>query len=379
MFTRILVPLDGSALAERAIPHAQQFARIFGGKIILLQVLDPSSYQDQLTAVEPLHWQLRKAEGELYLRELVRRISDQVGATAADGSDRVEYAIREGKTAENIVDFARETNADLLVISTHGAGGLSRWETSSVIHKVVTNIYIPVLVLRSYRTCEDETRMAVYQRILMPVDSSRRAECSLPAGIALMQTPQVPVTALPVVEELTRMQSPDNASPETEASRQAAIAQAAPTQAPSPSADQQPMLEGRLLLAAVIRPPELPVSPPYPEDLERMSEQFLQISRQAVNQYLVELKQRLPVEASTHVLVNNSVTEAIHQLAEEEDVDLVVLCAHGQTGRFNWPYGSVAQHYIDHGTRPVLVIQDVPRSQVRPTVAEQAAQKHGRR
>jgi nucleotide-binding universal stress UspA family protein len=221
--------------------------------------------------------------------------------------------------------------------------------------------------------------MAVYQRILMPVDSSRRAECSLPAGIALMQTPQVPVTALPVVEELTRMQSPDNASPETEASRQAAIAQAAPTQAPSPSADQQPMLEGRLLLAAVIRPPELPVSPPYPEDLERMSEQFLQISRQAVNQYLVELKQRLPVEASTHVLVNNSVTEAIHQLAEEEDVDLVVLCAHGQTGRFNWPYGSVAQHYIDHGTRPVLVIQDVPRSQVRPTVAEQAAQKHGRR
>lgn len=364
MFTRILVPLDGSALAERAIPHAQQFARIFGGKIILLQVLDPSSYQDQLTAVEPLHWQLRKAEGELYLRELVRRISDQVGATAADGSDRVEYAIREGKTAENIVDFARETNADLLVISTHGAGGLSRWETSSVIHKVVTNIYIPVLVLRSYRTCEDESRLATYQRILMPVDSSRRAECSLPAGIALMQMPQVPVTAPSMVEEMTRMHSSD---------------QAAPAQAPSPTSDEQPMLEGRLLLAAVIRPPELPVSPPYPEDLERMSEQFLQISRQAVNQYLVDLKQRLPVEVSTHVLVNNSVSEAIHQLAEEEDVDLVVLCAHGQTGRFNWPYGSVAQHYIDHGTRPVLVIQDVPRSQVRPTIAEQAAQKHGRR
>ena len=46
MFTRILVPLDGSTLAERAIPHAELFARIFGASIILLQVLEPTSYHE---------------------------------------------------------------------------------------------------------------------------------------------------------------------------------------------------------------------------------------------------------------------------------------------------------------------------------------------
>jgi hypothetical protein len=58
---------------------------------------------------------------------------------------------------------------------------------------------------------------------------------------------------------------------------------------------------------------------------------------------------------------------------------LVVLCADGYTGQFAWPYGSIARNYIEHGTKPVLVIQDVPRSQVQPTAAEIAAEKSGGR
>ena len=63
----------------------------------------------------------------------------------------------------------------------------------------------------------------------------------------------------------------------------------------------------------------------------------------------------------------------------EENIDLVVLCAHGHTGQSTWPYGSVARNYMEHGIKPVLVIQDVSRSQVRPTAAEIAAEKSGRR
>lgn len=54
MFNRIHVPLDGSTLAERAIPHAEQFARIFGSSIVLLQVLDPTSFHENPSAVDPL-------------------------------------------------------------------------------------------------------------------------------------------------------------------------------------------------------------------------------------------------------------------------------------------------------------------------------------
>ena len=104
----------------------------------------------------------------------------------ADGNiSRVEYSIREGKTAENIVNFAHTENIDLLVISTHGSGGLSRWNISSVTQKVINLIYLPVLIVRAYDQPETETARIFYRRILLPIDSSRRAECALAAGIAL--------------------------------------------------------------------------------------------------------------------------------------------------------------------------------------------------
>lgn len=68
MFNRILVPLDGSKLAERALPHAEQFARIFGSNIVLLQVLDPISYHENPNPVDPLSWQIRKAETDIYMQ-----------------------------------------------------------------------------------------------------------------------------------------------------------------------------------------------------------------------------------------------------------------------------------------------------------------------
>ncbi len=104
---------------------------------------------------------------------------------AIEKKSRVEYSIREGKTAENIVDFAHAENIDLLVISTHGSGGLSRWNISSVTQKVINLIYLPVLIVRAYNQPEAADARIHYRRILLPIDSSRRAECALPAGIAL--------------------------------------------------------------------------------------------------------------------------------------------------------------------------------------------------
>ena len=199
MFNRILVPLDGSILAERAIPHAEQFARIFGSSIILLQVLDPTSYHENHNPVDPLSWQIRKTEADMYMNEIAARVREHLGECAIDAKkaptasapsmsmnmNRVEYSIREGKTAENIVNFAHAENIDLLVISTHGSGGLSRWNISSVTQKVINLIYLPVLIVRAYNFPETKEARIRYRRILLPIDSSRRAESSLSAGIAL--------------------------------------------------------------------------------------------------------------------------------------------------------------------------------------------------
>jgi len=358
MFNRILVPLDGSTLAERAIPHAEQFARIFGSSIVLLQVLDPTSFHENPSAVDPLSWQIRKAEADMYMQGIAARIRKQLqespDATQGAQDDlktNVEYAIREGKTAENIVNFAHSEAIDLLVISTHGSGGLSRWNISSVTQKVINLVYLPVLVVRAY--CQPATTEAMvhYRRILLPIDSSRRAECSLAAGIALAGG-EIYSGFLSEGDDRSIHHPPLKNS-----------------QSPT-----------KLILAAVIKPPEIPIPEPYPIEIEQLSSQLMDVSRLAVTSYLNEMKDRLPVECESRVLENINVSTAIQELAsQEEDIDLVVLCAHGYTGQFTWPYGSIARNYIEHGTKPVLVIQDVPRSRVQPTAAEIAAEKSGGR
>jgi nucleotide-binding universal stress UspA family protein len=362
MFNRILVPLDGSSLAERAIPHAEQFARIFGSSIILLQVLDPTTFHENPNPVDPLSWQIRKAEADIYMHGIATRVREDLFGNALDskhpqsrekdeGIDRVTYSIQEGRTAENIVNYAHAENIDLLVISTHGSGGLSRWNISSVTQKVINLIYLPVLIIRAYNQPEIEDARVRYRRILLPIDSSRRAECSLSAGIALAEG-----------EMAMGLESEANNLPG------------------NPSTIDPSSIQTKLILSAVIKPPEIPIPEPYPVDIENLSEQLMQVSRLAVSSYLNEMKERMPVECETYVVENASVSSAIQELASRENnVDLVVLCAHGYTGQPTWPYGSVARNYMEHGTKPVLIIQDVLRSQVQPTVAEIAAEKSGGR
>ena len=342
MFTRILVPLDGSSLAEGAIPHAELFARIFGSNIILLQVLDPTSYQEMPNAVDPLRWQLRKAEADAYMQGIAHRIRDKLGEKSSmaenEKKSRVDYSIREGKAAENIIDFAHTENIDLLVICTHGSSGLSRWNISSVTQKVINLIYLPVLIVRAFNQPIVDEKTIHYRRILIPIDCSRRAECSLSAGI-----------------ELARGETPTDRTTEATGNK------------------------STLFLAAVIRPPELPIPEPFPVEISQLSEKLISLSHQAVDRYLYEMKERLPVNCDTCVVESTSVASAIQELAEQEDIDIVVLCAHGYSGHVNWPYGTVTRNYIEHGTKPVLVIQDVLRAQVRPTTAEIAAEKSGRR
>jgi nucleotide-binding universal stress UspA family protein len=354
MFTRILVPLDGSTLAERAIPHAELFARIFGSTIILLQILDPTSLHINPNPVDPLNWQIQKAEADVYLNGIKTRIHRDLQESLQGKDEKkisVEYAIREGKPAENIINFARTENIDLLIISTHGSSGLSRWNISSVTQKVINLIYLPVLIIRAFTQQEGEAIKIHYRRILLPIDSSRRAECSLSAGVALASGENSIDSSLREKNFSSTQSVPNAFSAQT-----------------------------KLFLAAVIRPPEIPIPEPYPIEIEQLSDQLMQVSRQAVTKYLNDMKDRLPVECDICVVENNSVTSAIQDLAnKEENIDLVMLCAHGHTGESSWPYGSVARNYIEQGTKPVLIIQDIHRSQVRPTAAEIASGNSGER
>jgi nucleotide-binding universal stress UspA family protein len=356
MFKRILVPLDGSSFAERALAHAEAFARIFDASIVLLRVLEPSPQHDKPLPIDPLNWEIRKIEAEQYMSAVAQSIQGRLNKLMVSDTDSkksqiaVEYVVREGKTAENIVNFAHENNIDLLVICTHGWGGLSRWNISSVTQKVINLIYLPVLMVRAYEQQPLENSQIHYRRILLPFDSSRRAECVLAAGSKLANA------KIPILNEVLEAKTPSDQNKNH-------VEQGKPT----------------LILTTIIKRPELPIQEPHPPETKKVIDQLMQLSKQSVQNYLNKITEQITGNCEIRIMENNSVVTALSKIAEEEKVDLVVLCAHGSTGQFQCPYGSVSRSLLEDGNMPVLVIQDVPRSQVQPTAAEKAAEKSGRR
>jgi nucleotide-binding universal stress UspA family protein len=73
--------------------------------------------------------------------------------------------------------------------------------------------------------------------------------------------------------------------------------------------------------------------------------------------------------------VSDNAAAALHQLVEEEEVDLVLMAAHGYSGEATWPYGSIALNFIAYGSEPLLIIQDVPPEEAGVTEAERAARE----
>jgi nucleotide-binding universal stress UspA family protein len=158
MFQKILVPLDGSDLAEAALAPALELAGLTGGRLVLLRVVPPPpalamAAADPVTGtglaaayVDPV--ELVEVEEEVadeYLRELRGRLPG--------GSAPYVFRLRQGEPAREIVSAAEAEGADLIAMSTHGRAGLERLFLGSVADEVLRRTHIPLLLLRP---AEDE-------------------------------------------------------------------------------------------------------------------------------------------------------------------------------------------------------------------------------
>jgi nucleotide-binding universal stress UspA family protein len=146
-FKRILVPLDGSHLAEKALPLATALARQFDSQLILIRAIDflhPSVLSPHLTTTtaEIMIEAYKQAHQEAYdyLHTWQRKL-DQQGL-------KVEILLWETSPAEGILDTASAQAVDCIVMGTHGRGGLARWTLGSVADKVARHAPCPVLLVR---------------------------------------------------------------------------------------------------------------------------------------------------------------------------------------------------------------------------------------
>jgi nucleotide-binding universal stress UspA family protein len=141
MYQRILVPTDGSAGSERVLEHAIGLASVHDATVHALYVINSGSFAGlpMETSWEGLDDMLR-ADAEAAM--------DEVCAIAAESNVPVETAIVEGTPSREIVRFAEREDCDLVVMGTHGRGGIDRLLLGSVAEKVVRASEVPVLTVR---------------------------------------------------------------------------------------------------------------------------------------------------------------------------------------------------------------------------------------
>jgi nucleotide-binding universal stress UspA family protein len=143
MYKKILVPLDGSELANKALYEAERLANYFGSEIILFQVVPFMPIYGSPELVTPLIVDEKQKEAaEKYLVTLTEGLNQRgFKATAM---------VRTGQqVAVEIIDFAKESGVDLIIMCTHGRSGITRWVLGSVALKVLTRAETPILLIRS--------------------------------------------------------------------------------------------------------------------------------------------------------------------------------------------------------------------------------------
>lgn len=141
MYKKILVPLDGSELAEAVLPHAEALAKSENAELVILRV--PSIPAGEYIAIDPIVAStIRKDirdEAAKYVHQMVDTLKkDHIKATGLT---------KEGPVPDTILEVAEETHADMIAMSTHGRTGVKRWLMGSVADKIVHHTHIPVMLI----------------------------------------------------------------------------------------------------------------------------------------------------------------------------------------------------------------------------------------
>jgi nucleotide-binding universal stress UspA family protein len=295
-YHRLLVPLDGSPLAEKGIPAAAALARRGGGVLHLASVLLPTPRYPHTTAEigQALEREARdRVEG--YLAAQAEALSTCYGLEAI-------RAVLKDSPAEALADYARTNAIDLVVMTTHGRSGLGRFWLGSVADRLLRCTATPTLLIRS----REEPQHTDFRRVLVALDGSPEDEAVLEAALALASLYHEPCCSL----------------------------------------------------VQVIEPPfaictDMSV---YPEQVDAtVIEQQEALARSNLER-LAERPRALGIAATAHLPVSPAVGAQILELARKLDSDLIAVGSHGRHGAQRLLLGSVADKVVRGAPTPVLVV-----------------------
>lgn len=298
MFTAIMVPLDGSALAEQALPTAARLARATGAALHLVHVHTPATYDPiSIAGLPVIDEELRSLAAQheqVYL--------ERAAAKVAGDDLQPTLARLAGPVVPALTDYAHAVRAGLTVMTTHGRSGFAHLWLGSVAEALVRTTGTPLLMLRPDAAGLVAARP--FRHVLAPLDGSSLAEKILPHAAALSSLDGAVITALRVIDTLA-----------------------------------------------------VPAAMPFHERF-RMDEATLAQERQNAEQYLQRVVAGLaPVRAVPVVREADQAARAIIDAAVELGADLVAVTTFGRGAPLRTPWGSVTDKVLRGLTLPLLVLR----------------------
>jgi nucleotide-binding universal stress UspA family protein len=300
MFTKLLVPLDRSPLAEEALSRAAALARRCQAVLDVVLVHEPFPH---VPYSSPIWREADLARDQQYIEQIWRELT-----TGADLA--VTCAVVEGEAAETICERAKDVRADLIVMTTHGRTGLSRAWLGSVADSVMRHSSIPVLMLHPLATAREHlTPPPPFAHVLVPLDGSDVAADILETAAELARAYGAKVTLLRVTPPVPLI---------------------------------LPMDPGMPMVFGPIIPDETETAGLAAD----MKKQLVNIARQ--------LHESASVRVEVDVCVNEHTAEAINDFAAQHGVDLVAMSTQGR-GASRLLLGSVADKVLRSSGLPVLL------------------------
>lgn len=307
MYQKIAVPLDGSVLAEEALPFAVELANRFSSSIVLVAVLDrvEATGPDTLKVLEGAGiWTgVPKIDLEPAPERLRNYLQKVTGRLNFEG--QVTQVVREGDSASEIVSAATDERADLIVMTTRGRTGIARGLLGSVADRVVHSSRIPTLLVRSGKA-KRRSQASTVKHVILPLDGSEHAEAGIPHTRALAKAYDAEI----------------------------------------------------VLVRVVSTPVAAYVSEPYPYPHAYYDTVRAELMEGA-EIYLKRVSTRVKRGGYTvrSIALHGSASEQIVDIAKGEKDAIVVMTTRGHTGFQRWVLGSVADAVIQSATVPVLLVE----------------------
>lgn len=303
MFESILVLLDTPSIDALHVQQARYVAEKLQAKLILTYLL---KWNELLKSpfVDPLAWSLQKVEVEDMLNNFAQQLS----------SEHLEVCtlVIENDSAEALTRQIEQKNVSLIVLSKSSENMSDRW------HQLMKSTRVPVLSIPQVDPVQGQ-----YNKILVPLDGSQRAECILPLLIGLNKA-----------------------------------------------------FDCEIILAHVVQSPSSIYMKFKTNEEASLLKQLTDSNKRKAEQYLRDLASRIAIPTEIKVILDNDVSGSIHQLVEDEKINLLVMSAHGESGNPKLPYGNITHNMISYSDIPVLVLQDLPTAIVNKKLDILASQRY---